>query len=93
MNNCHREVIQLHSILNKLEYDNQVKLGLYEWLDRGIPPEDVDRALVILDLVWDELNLLHNNCEKAISLVNRLRQSCGAEPEINVRESIDDLFR
>lgn len=93
MNICHREVIRLYAILNKLGYDNQVKLGLYPWLDQGIPPEDMDRALAILDLIRDELNLLHDNCEKAQNLVQILRQSCGAEPEINVRESIDGLFR
>jgi hypothetical protein len=73
MYNGQREVLKLNLVLQKLNRLD-AEFHLMGWLERGIPPEDIDRALITLDVLEEEVNKTKYQCDDALELIINLKR-------------------
>ena len=69
-----REILRLNLILDKLSHtDTGGSFQLLSWLERGVPPEDIDRLLIVLDVLEEEVGKIKSQCEEALKLIKALK--------------------
>jgi hypothetical protein len=69
-----KEILRLNFILDKLSRaDTGASFQLHSWLERGVPPEDADRLLIVLDVLEEEIGKIKNQCDEVLKLIKALQ--------------------
>ena len=69
-----REILRLNLVLDKLSHtDTGASFQLFSWLERGVPPEDIDRLLIVLDVLEEEIGKIKSQCDEGSKLIKALQ--------------------